>query len=114
MVTDERSRRRLQEALVDAIGPEPADTLLTYLPPTGWADVATKRDVATLGTQLRGEMTELRSEMSGLRSELRGEMAKLGSDLRAELHHELRVQFFWTVTLLLTLFAVAVSLLVFA
>ncbi len=40
---------------------------MNYLPPVGWADVATKRDVD-------GLETEIRSEISALRSELRGEL----------------------------------------
>lgn len=40
---------------------------MNSLPPVGWADVATKRDVDVLAA-------ELRSELSALRSELRGEL----------------------------------------
>jgi len=121
MAVGERSRRELQEALMEAIGPDQTDTLFGYLPPVGWADVATTRDVAALGDAVRGEMAtlggdlrgemaelrvELRGEMAELRVELRGEMAALGGDLRGEMaalrvemHHELRVQFYWLVTL---------------
>ena len=54
MTVEERSRRELQEALMHALGPEQSDTLLSYLPPTGWADVATTRDLQALGGELLG------------------------------------------------------------
>ena len=45
MVLDERSRHQLFLSLEQALGPEPAQTLMEHLPPVGWADVATKRDL---------------------------------------------------------------------
>jgi hypothetical protein len=113
MTVEERDRRELQEALMATLGPDETDTLLGYLPPVGWKDVATRQDLDTLGAGLRGEMAELRGEMAELRSELRGEMSQLRGemselrgetrggigDLRAEMHHQFRVQFFWMVSL---------------
>ena len=37
-----------------------ADTLIGYLPPGGWSEVATKGDLAELRADLRAEMAELR------------------------------------------------------
>ena len=34
--------------MVDAMGDERGDGLMSMLPPTGWADVATKHDLAEL------------------------------------------------------------------
>jgi hypothetical protein len=36
---------------------------MTYLPPVGWGDVATKRDLDVLAAELRSEMSELRGEL---------------------------------------------------
>ena len=47
---------------------------MRYLPPVGWADIATKRDLDVL-----------RSEMAVLRSDLRGEMAEGLGGLRGEI-----------------------------
>ncbi|MDQ3354422.1 MAG: hypothetical protein M3507_08090 [Actinomycetota bacterium] len=48
MPVDERSRHQLFNHLDDVLGPEDAATLIEHLPPVGWADVATKRDLDAL------------------------------------------------------------------
>lgn len=48
MVLDERSRHDLYLRLEEALGPDAATTLMEHLPPVGWADVATKRDLDAL------------------------------------------------------------------
>lgn len=45
MAIDESARHRLHDKLEQALGVEEAGTLMAYLPPVGWADVATKRDL---------------------------------------------------------------------
>lgn len=128
MAVEERERRELQEALMGAIGSDHTDTLMSYLPPVGWADVATKRDLDALGNQLRAEAADLRSELRGeiigvrvemaeLGSQLRSEMADLRGELRgemgalrADLHRELRLQLYALVTLLVALSGLFVTL----
>jgi len=108
---------------MQALGPEQSDTLLSYLPPTGWADVATTRDLRALGGELRGEISELRGEFRGEIGELRGEIGELRGEigglradlntlaatLRGEMHHELRTQFYALAALMATMLAVAVA-----
>src|SRR5436305_12121191 len=48
MVVDERSRHELYRRLEEVLGSEAATTLIEHLPPVGWADVATKHDLAAL------------------------------------------------------------------
>ena len=48
MVPDEKSRTELLRRLSDTLGPQAADTLMSYLPATPWADVATKQDLRAL------------------------------------------------------------------
>jgi hypothetical protein len=57
MVLDERCRHQLYLRLEEVLGPEAATTLMEHLPPVGWADVATKRDLDALEQRL-----DLRSE----------------------------------------------------
>lgn len=101
MTITELSRFQLHQRLREALGEDEAETLMEHLPPLGWADVATKRDLDQLqnltardlklaAVELRGEMqalgSELRGEMQALGSELGGEMQALGSELRGEMH----------------------------
>jgi hypothetical protein len=61
----EGQRHELHEGLVGALGREQADTLMSMLPPVGWADVVTKDHL-----DLRLEVTESRI-MAKLHEELR-------------------------------------------
>ena len=91
MTISEQSRHALHTRLVEVLGEEEAVVLMEQLPPVGCADVATKRDVNHLGTELRGEIAELRGEIRGLRGEiggLRGEMTGLRGEM-AELRGEM-------------------------
>ena len=89
MVIDEGQRLRMVGRLHEVLGDDVADTLMGYLPPGGWDEVATKSDLSELKSDLRTEMaglrTELHTEMAGLRTELRTDMAGLKSDLRTEM-----------------------------
>lgn len=52
MPVDERSRHQLFSHLDQVLGEEDAATLIEHLPPVGWADVATKRDLDALELRL--------------------------------------------------------------
>ncbi len=58
----ERDRHQLYLAVEGLIGAEDADTMMAMLPPVGWADVATKHDLAALESRLdlRFDATDLR------------------------------------------------------
>jgi len=92
MAVDEHSRHELYRQLEQAIGQAAAGTLMSYLPPVGWADVATKHDLSELERriELRTDSTEhrilgvLRSELGSIRSELGALRGELGS-IRGEL-----------------------------
>lgn len=88
MAIDERTRHEIQTAFDELLGPERSGALMSLLPPVGWADVATRHDLAALEAALRNElrtgMAELRTEMAELRTEmggLRTEMGGLRSDV---------------------------------
>lgn len=86
MSLTEESRYELFQGLQEALGPDKAATLMDLLPPVGWADVATKRDLDHLGDSLR-------SDLATLGTELRSDMATLGSGFQGEIERT-RAEFF--------------------
>ena len=63
MAIDERARHRLYERLEAVLGPDEAAILMEHLPPVGWADVATKRDLDALAEANRLEHHALEQRM---------------------------------------------------
>jgi hypothetical protein len=52
MAVDERARHELYRRLEAVLGAPEAATLMEHLPPVGWADVATKRDLDALALRI--------------------------------------------------------------
>lgn len=75
MAIDERSRNALFNRLGEVLGEEHATVLMAHLPPVGWADVATRSDLAHLESRI-----DARFEAMGSRFE-----AKLHAELRSQL-----------------------------
>lgn len=63
MAVDERSRRMLYDRLEEVLGVGQGDILTQYLPPAGWADVATRRDIDGLASATKRDLTELSQRM---------------------------------------------------
>lgn len=85
-------RHELHTKLTEVLGGPQANTLMEHLPPVGWADVATKRDLDSMRT---GLSAELRGEISELGTDLRREISQLGTELRTEigeLGHQLQME----------------------
>jgi hypothetical protein len=102
-IDEQRVRQSLHARLVATLGDDEAALLMDYLPPVGWADVATKRDVDALAVATKHDLDALaattkhdldalaattkhdldalRTEMSVLRSDLHAEIADLKSSL---------------------------------
>ena len=71
MALDERARHELFLRLEQALGPKSAETLMELLPPVGWADVATKRDLDALEERmnLRFDLVDQRFDLVDQRFE---------------------------------------------
>ncbi len=94
-MTSERRRHELYRELQDVLSDESADELMSALPPVGWADVATKSDVAMIRHELDALRAELRGEFQHDFGRLRGEFGELRGqfgELRGEFG-ELRGEF---------------------
>ncbi len=93
MTITEAERHLLYQRLEAVLGADEANVLMEHLPPVGWADVATKRDLDHLETVLRAEIanTELRlcselgAQISGVRSELGAQISGVRSELGAQI-----------------------------
>ena len=99
MAVDERSRHELYRRLEEVLGPDAATTLIEHLPPVGWADVATKHDLAGLEERLDlrfarvdDRFTALEDRFAGLEERFTSHISAAVSDLRATFEHEMRLQ----------------------
>ena len=113
MTIDERQRYHLHQTLENSLGPDAAATLMAYLPPVGWADVATKHDLSALEQRmdLRFEAIDHRitAEVAGLRGDLRTGLA----DVRTEIHRTVRtmtITFVGATTAIVTVIAALTNL----
>ena len=88
MAITEDSRYRLHQRLTEVLGEDEASVLMEHLPPVGWADVATKRDLDHQTQLMTRDLQSFRSEMRGefatFRSEMRGEFATFQTGLIGE------------------------------
>lgn len=74
MSITQSQRYEMHEVLREKLGVSTADTLIEHLPPEGWGNVATKKDVALA-------RKDLGSEIDALRRELCSEIALVRSDM---------------------------------
>ena len=81
----ERRRHQLYEEVKEVLSVDSADELMAYLPPVGWADVATKSDLAMVRSEIDALRTEMRSEMSAMRHDLSSEMSTLRNELLSDM-----------------------------
>lgn len=87
MASHDDDRRELFGLLENGLGSRGAALLMSYLPPLGWADLATKQDVVGLRAELESDMaelkTELKTEIAGLRVDFERRMSGLTARLWA-------------------------------
>jgi hypothetical protein len=62
-VLDERARHELYLGVEEVLGTQRADTLMSLLPPVGWADVATKDDIRLLERDLSSLEARLEAKL---------------------------------------------------
>ena len=104
----ETGRHRLYEKIKEQWGEEHAAELMSYLPPVGWADVATKGDLDALRVATKQDLALVRAEISAEISDKIGRLdatlvRQLGT-LRDQLHRESISQLRWIVGIVLTTF----------
>ena len=60
---DERTRHELHQRFDELLGVDLAVALMSSLPPTGWADVATKQDMLLLRHDFEARLDELEQRL---------------------------------------------------
>jgi hypothetical protein len=81
----EYERHQLFTWFEEHMGPERAATMMSLVPPVGWADLATKHDLAELETRLEARlgarMDGLESRFDALESRVDSKLDRLRADL---------------------------------
>jgi hypothetical protein len=121
MAVDERARHELFRRLDEVLGPDAATTLIEHLPPVGWADVATKADLAALEGRMDAKFDALELRMDARFAVVDGRFAaidqrfealehKLMDAFHRELIDQTRTMLFGIVSIVLTMAALAFAL----
>jgi hypothetical protein len=74
MAIDERARHELHRKLEEVLGAEEAATLMAHLPPVGWAEVATKHDLAQLREYIDLRFQSMEDRFDGKLDSLEGRL----------------------------------------
>ena len=104
MAMTEETRHHLISKLEDVLGLEEAFMLMEYLPPVGWADVATKRDLELLELRIRLDFMQ---EFGAFRDEMTQQFGAFRDEIHADRRAAQR-QFIFV--LVVALIGLAVSL----
>ena len=117
MASNEDGRYRLHQHLEEVLGRDDANTLMEHLPPTGWANVATKDDVEHLRVSTTHHLDQLRAQMVHEfelrdvrfeRIEQRFDSFRL--EMKADMERAFRMQTFAIVGLMFTMLSAFVAL----
>ena len=79
---DETARFELHEGLREALGEARGDTLMSLLPPVGWADIATNHELDALGDRLDARIDGVLLAIEALRDSTTAQIenARLASE----------------------------------
>ncbi|MEX2620812.1 MAG: hypothetical protein WD250_11410, partial [Egibacteraceae bacterium] len=92
MALDERARHELFTRLEETLGSVPAETLIGYLPPVGWADVATKHDLHQLEERLDALAERLDIRIDALDERFGARLETLEHRVMARMDQQLAAQ----------------------
>jgi hypothetical protein len=114
MAVDERGRLQLADVAKRAFGDEAGITLMELLPPVGWADVATKHDLARLDLRfdaLEGRMDRFDGRMDRFAARMDAFESRLDrmESKFDDVGRELRAQTWKLMTLMVAVVGVVVA-----
>ena len=119
MTISEETRHHLYLRLEAVLGAE-ASTLMEHLPPVGWADVATKRDLDGLAVAVKRDIESTRRDIDGLAEGTRRDIERLAEGTRhaieglelkfsARLDRELRLMTWRLVTVVIAVGSLVIA-----
>jgi hypothetical protein len=80
---EERARHELYRGVEELLGTDRADTLMSLLPPVGWADVTTKTDLRSLDDRIDSRFSRVDARFTAIEARLVAIEARLdGIDAR--------------------------------
>jgi len=89
MAISQGKRTELHQELREKLTVDTADTLMDYLPPDGWSEVAMKSDLASLEVALKSDITSLeaamKSDLALLRAEVKADIAELRTSTQSDI-----------------------------
>ena len=107
MSPNETRRLDLYETLIDRLGDEAAATLMEFLPPGGWENVATKDDLRLVEERLTGKiesgLTGASAERAGLREQIEGGLTGLRGEIALAMARQTRTVVFTMVGIAITI-----------
>jgi hypothetical protein len=103
MAINEASRHEMHSKLEEVLGAQVANTVMEYLPPVGWADVATKRDLDAVQVLMKQDLDVvhvlMKRDLDVLHLSIDGKL----DGLRVEMHREINRLLLWLFPTLVTL-----------
>ena len=97
-MSTERSRHQLYDDLKEVIRVESADELMSYLPPVGWADVATKADLGVIRTDMDALDKKFDAKFDTLNEKLDAKFEAAGHQMSAAIADSRDAMRVWTMT----------------
>ncbi|MGY6501928.1 MAG: hypothetical protein ACXIVQ_13685 [Acidimicrobiales bacterium] len=83
MAITEPARHKLYQRLESVLGEEEANTLMAHLPPVGWADVATKTDLAHLEIRLESRFDSVDARCAAIDARFEAMESRIASQFEA-------------------------------
>jgi hypothetical protein len=75
-------RDQLHQRLKEVLGPKEAAIIMEHLPPVGWADVATKRDLDQMAVATKRDLDLLKADVAAVEDRI---MLRVDATLQREL-----------------------------